>query len=150
MIIIGQFKYSFVLKSIIVMKNKNLKTNRTKVKRVPKRGLYDAESIYKILDAASVCNLAFNYEGQVFCIPIIYGRAENYLYLHGATSSRMLTTVLKETSCLTVTLIDGLVLARSAFHHSMNYRSVVLLGQAEKVEDEEEKIYGLKVISEHF
>ncbi|MCP4441586.1 MAG: pyridoxamine 5'-phosphate oxidase family protein [Aureispira sp.] len=131
------------------MENNPLKTERTKVKRVPKRGLYDAQSIFDILDSASICHLAFNYQGQAYAMPILYGRDKNFLYLHGATTSRMLTTIVNNSACLTVTLIDGLVLARSAFHHSMNYRSVVLLGCPQLVESEEEKLLGLKAISEH-
>lgn len=131
------------------MQKNTLKTNRTTVKRVPKRGLYDSETIFKILDSASICHLGFNYQDQTYVIPTLYGRDDNYLYLHGATTSRMLTTIVENSVCITVTLLDGLVLARSAFHHSMNYRSVALLGKPELVETDEEKMQGLKIISEH-
>lgn len=131
------------------MQKNTLKTNRTTVKRVPKRGLYDTETVFKILDSASICHVAFNYQDQAYVIPTLYGRDADSLYLHGATTSRMLMAIADSSICVTVTLLDGLVLARSAFHHSMNYRSVVLLGRAELITIDEEKMHGLKVISEH-
>jgi len=131
------------------MKENSLQSARTKVKRVPKRGLYDKESIYKILDAAYLANIGFNYEEHPFVIPTLYGRLDEYLYIHGAASSRMLKAIVEHPICLSVSIVDGLVLARSAFHHSMNYRSVTLLGQPTLVDNPAEKELGLKVISEH-
>lgn len=124
------------------------KTNRNQVKRIPKRGHYDRPTIYGILDNACVGHVGFSLEGQPFVIPTIYGRDGETLYLHGATTSRMLVALQQGLPvCITVTHIDGLVLARSAFHHSMNYRSAVIFGKARLVEGEE-KIKALEVISE--
>ncbi len=131
------------------MKKKSLQSPRTKIKRVPKRGLYDPTSIYNVLDAAYLANIGFNYQEQPFVIPTLYGRLGEYLYIHGAASSRMLKSIVSQTICLSVSLVDGLVLARSAFHHSMNYRSVNLLGKPIVVDSPEEKELGLKIISEH-
>src|SRR5208337_3229539 len=110
-------------------------TERTQVKRLPKRGTYDRETVYGILDAGFVCHVGFNAEGQPYVIPTNYGRAGDTLYLHGSAASRMLRTLSGGVPvCVTVTHVDGLVLARSAFHHSVNYRSVVILGTARLVE----------------
>lgn len=133
----------------MIMKSSSLKTPATTVKRVPKRGHYDPATIHQILDKAYLAHIGFVAEGQPYVIPTLYGRKGVTLYLHGATTSRLLKNIVNQKICLTVSLIDGLVLARSAFHHSMNYRSVVLLGQPELVEDLEEKELGLKVISDH-
>ncbi|HET8636473.1 MAG TPA: pyridoxamine 5'-phosphate oxidase family protein [Acidobacteriaceae bacterium] len=124
-------------------------TPRTRVNRLPKRGDYSRETIYSILDAAFLCHVGFVVEGQPYVIPTGYGRAGDTLYLHGSAASRMLRTLASGLDvCVTVTLLDGIVLARSAFHHSMNYRSVVMLGRATPVEDEAEKTEALRVISE--
>ena len=124
-------------------------SSKNKVKRVPKRGHYDHKTIYKILDAGFLCHLGFVVDGQPFVIPTSYGRDGDKIYLHGASTSRMLVNLEKGIPvCLTVTHLDGLVLARSAFHHSMNYRSVVLFGTAKLVEEEVEKDRALFVISE--
>ena len=124
-------------------------TPRTRVNRLPKRGDYSRETIYGILDAAFLCHVGFVVEGQPYVIPTGYGRAGDTLYLHGSAASRMLRTLASGLDvCVTVTLLDGIVLARSAFHHSMNYRSVVMLGRATPVEDEAEKTEALRVISE--
>lgn len=131
------------------MDKNNLQSARTKVKRVPKRGLYDKVSVYEVLDAAYLANIGFNHHDQPFVIPTLYGRLDNELYIHGAASSRMLKEIVQQSICLSVSIVDGLVLARSAFHHSMNYRSVTLLGKPTLVEDLEEKELGLKIISEH-
>ena len=125
------------------------KTDRTKVKRVPSRGVYDRETINSILDSTFHCNVAFDYEGKPMLIPTLFGRDGDVVYFHGAMSSRMM----KELNtgipiAFSVTLIDGLVLARSAFHHSMNYRSVVAFGKATIVEDHD-KLHALKCVSEH-
>ena len=125
-------------------------TERTQVKRLPKRGHYDRETVYGILDAGFVCHVGFNADGQPYVIPTNYGRAGDTLYLHGSAASRMLRTLSGGVPvCVTVTHVDGLVLARSAFHHSVNYRSVVVLGTARLVEDPVEKMEALRVFTEH-
>jgi nitroimidazol reductase NimA-like FMN-containing flavoprotein (pyridoxamine 5'-phosphate oxidase superfamily) len=125
-------------------------TSRTTLKRLPKRGSYEREAVYAILDEGFICHVGFVQDGHPFVIPTAYGRDGDTLYLHGAKASRMLN-LLKAGArvCVTVTLLDGLVLARSAFHHSMNYRSVVLLGAASAVEDPAEKYEALRCFSEH-
>lgn len=124
-------------------------TSRTRINRLPKRGDYSQETIYGILDAAFLCHVGFVVGGQPYVIPTGYGRARDVLYLHGSAASRMLLTLAGSVDvCVTVTLLDGIVLARSAFHHSMNYRSVVILGKASPIEDEAEKREALHVISE--
>lgn len=124
------------------------KTSRNQVKRIPKRGHYDRATIYAILDDACVGHVGFAMDGQPFVIPTIYGRDGDTIYLHGATTSRMLVALEQGVPvCVTVTHIDGLVLARSAFHHSMNYRSAVLFGTARLVAGDE-KLKALEVISE--
>lgn len=125
-------------------------TERTQVKRLPKRGNYDRETIYSILDTAFVCHVGFSVDGQPFVIPTNYGRSGDTLYLHGSAASRMLKTLSGGVPvCVTVTHVDGLVLARSAFHHSVNYRSVVILGKAQLVEDLAEKMEALRIFTEH-
>lgn len=124
-------------------------SNRNKIKRIPKRGQYDKTTIYEILDQDFVCHLGFVVDGQPFVIPTAYGRDGDTIYLHGATTSRMLVALQEGIPvCMTVTLVDGIVLARSAFHHSMNYRSVVAFGTAKLVEDEKEKDKALFIVSE--
>jgi nitroimidazol reductase NimA-like FMN-containing flavoprotein (pyridoxamine 5'-phosphate oxidase superfamily) len=125
-------------------------TERTKLRRLPARGSHELETIHQILDAAFLAHIGFSVNGQPFVIPTNFGRDGETLYVHGSAASRML----KELStgvpaCATVTHVDGLVLARSAFHHSMNYRSVVAFGTARKIEDPEKKMHALKVISDH-
>src|SRR3954471_3136605 len=125
-------------------------TERTQLRRLPNRGSHDMETIHRILDAAFLAHVGFNVNGQPFVIPTLFGRHGDKLYLHGSAASRMLREL--ETgvpACVTVTLVDGLVLARSAFHHSMNYRSVVAFGTARKIENDERKMHALKVISDH-
>lgn len=125
-------------------------TERTQVKRLPKRGMYDSETVYKILDEAFVCHVGFAVDGQPYVIPTNFGRVGDALYLHGSAASRMLRTLSEGIPvCVTVTLVDGLVLARSAFHHSVNYRSVVILGTAKLVEDPTEKMEALRLFTEH-
>jgi nitroimidazol reductase NimA-like FMN-containing flavoprotein (pyridoxamine 5'-phosphate oxidase superfamily) len=126
------------------------KTDRTKVRRLPKRGVYDRETINAILDEAFICHVGFAIDGQPYVIPTGFARIENDLYIHGSSASRMLRSLAGGVDvCVTVTLIDGLVLARSAFHHSMNYRSVVILGKAGLVEDNDEKMKALEAFTEH-
>ena len=125
-------------------------TERTQVKRLPKRGKYDRETVYAILDAGFVCHVGFSVDGQPYVIPTNYGRVGDTLYLHGSAASRMLRTLSGGVPVsVTVTLVDGLVLARSAFHHSVNYRSVVILGTARLVEDPAEKMEALRIFTEH-
>ena len=124
-------------------------TERTKLKRLPKRGHFDRETVYGILDEGFICHVGFAPQGQPFVIPTGYARAHDTLYIHGSQASRMLRTLADGVeACVTVTIIDGLVLARSAFHHSMNYRSVVIFGRATLVEDREEKNAALLALSE--
>jgi len=124
-------------------------TERSKVKRAPKRGHYDKETIYSILDAGQICHVGFIHHNRPVVIPIIYGRSKDKLYIHGATVSRLIVELEKGIDIsLSVAHVDGLVLARSAFHHSMNYRSVVVFGKAKLVADHE-KNEALKVISDH-
>ena len=126
------------------------KTARTTLKRLPQRGAFDRESINQILDEGFICHVGFAVDGQQFVIPTGYARAGDRLFIHGSQASRMLRTLGQGIEvCLTVTLIDGLVLARSAFHHSMNYRSVVVFGRAVLVDEREEKLAALLSLSEH-
>jgi nitroimidazol reductase NimA-like FMN-containing flavoprotein (pyridoxamine 5'-phosphate oxidase superfamily) len=123
---------------------------RAQLRRLPDRGSYDRETIDRILDAGFLAQVGFSVEGQPFVIPTLYGRLGDKLYLHGSAASRMLRKL--ETgvpACASVTLIDGIVLARSAFHHSMNYRSVVAFGTARKIQDSSRKVEALRAISEH-
>ena len=125
-------------------------TPRSKLRRLPKRGSHDSQLIHAILDAGFLAHVGFQIDGQPFVIPTLYGREGDKLYLHGSAASRMLAELEKSIpACITVTLVDGLVLARSAFHHSMNYRSVVVFGTAQKVKDGERKLRALRTISEH-
>jgi nitroimidazol reductase NimA-like FMN-containing flavoprotein (pyridoxamine 5'-phosphate oxidase superfamily) len=125
-------------------------TERTQLRRLPKRGSHDPATVHGILDAGFLAHVGFNVDGQPFVIPTLYGRQGDKLYMHGSAASRMLRQLEGGISaCVTVTLVDGLVLARSAFHHSMNYRSVVAFGTAKKIDDPEHKQEALRVISEH-
>jgi uncharacterized protein len=126
------------------------KTSRTTLHRLPKRASYDRETINSILDEALICHVGFVTDGQPYVIPTGFARVGDDLYIHGSSASRMLRTLAGGIDVsVAVTLIDGLVLARSAFHHSMNYRSVVILGKAELVSDREEKLTALEVFTEH-
>ena len=126
-------------------------TARTRVVREPDRAVYDREAVYRILDEGFLCHVGFVVDGQPFVIPTSYGRHDATLYIHGSAASRMLRQVTKDgvPVCITVTLLDGLVLARSVFNHSMNYRSVVILGNATLVDDPQEKLAALRTLSEH-
>ena len=125
-------------------------TDRTTLKRLPKRGSFDRDVVYAILDEAFVCHVGFAVKGHPVVIPTSFGRVDDVVYIHGSAASRMLKTLAQGIDvCMTVTLVDGLVLARSAFHHSVNYRSVVIFGRANKVEDPGEKIAALRAITEH-
>jgi nitroimidazol reductase NimA-like FMN-containing flavoprotein (pyridoxamine 5'-phosphate oxidase superfamily) len=124
-------------------------TERTTLKRLPKRGNYERETVNKILDEGFVCHVGFVIEGRPVVIPTGYGRSGDKLYIHGSAASRMLRALREGIDvCVTVTLLDGLVLARSAFHHSLNYRSVVVFGRAQVVEDEAEKMRALQVFTD--
>jgi nitroimidazol reductase NimA-like FMN-containing flavoprotein (pyridoxamine 5'-phosphate oxidase superfamily) len=125
-------------------------TPRTRVVREADRAVYDREAAYRILDDGFLCHVGFVADGQPFVIPTSYGRKEDFLYIHGSAASRMLRCLKDDVPvCITVTLLDGLVLARSVFNHSMNYRSVVILGKATLVDDPKEKIQALHALSEH-
>lgn len=125
-------------------------TKRTELRRLPKRGSHETQAIHAILDAGFLAHVGFQVDGQPFVIPTLYGRKENKLYLHGSAASRMLREVAEGVAaCVNVTLVDGLVLARSAFHHSMNYRSVVAFGTASRIDDPEQKRTALRIISDH-
>jgi uncharacterized protein len=123
---------------------------RTRVVREPHRGVYDRATAYQILDEGFICHVGFVIDGQPFVIPTGYGRSGDDLYIHGSAASRMLRNLEQGISvCVTVTLLDGLVLARSIFNHSMNYRSVVVLGTAMIVDEPEKKLAALRAVSEH-
>ena len=125
-------------------------TARTQVKRLAKRGVYDKPQVHAILDEGFLCHVGFAVDGQPYVIPTGYARIGENIYIHGSAASRMLRTLDGGVDvCLTVTLVDGFVLARSAFHHSMNYRSVVVLGKARLVEDREEKLLALSSFTNH-
>jgi uncharacterized protein len=125
-------------------------TEKTRVRRLPKRGHYDPETVSAILDEAFICHVGFVVDGQPYVIPTGFARVDGHIYIHGSSASRMLRSIAEGVDvCLTVTLVDGLVLARSAFHHSINYRSVVILGKAELVEDVDEKNKALEAFTEH-
>lgn len=133
------------------MSENQLPTARTRVVREADRAVYDRETVYRILDEGFLCHAGFVVDGQPFVIPTSYGRNDSTLYIHGSAASRMLRQMQKEGAavCITVTLLDGLVLARSVFNHSMNYRSVVVLGKATVVDDPAEKLTALRILSEH-
>jgi len=125
-------------------------TKRTTLKRLPKRGVYDRELINAILDEGFICHVGFVVESQPFVIPTGYARVDEQLLIHGSQASRMLRSLAQGIDvCVTVTLLDALVLARSAFHHSINYRSVVIFGQATVVTEREAKLAALRALSEH-
>ncbi|HEU5064466.1 MAG TPA: pyridoxamine 5'-phosphate oxidase family protein [Gaiellaceae bacterium] len=123
---------------------------RTEVARHPERGVYDREAIYRILDEALICHVGFVHEGHPFVIPTIHARSGDTLYVHGSPASRMLKELGAGVDvCVTVTLLDGLVLARSVYNHSMNYRSVLVLGRARLLSDPAEKAAALEAVVEH-
>lgn len=125
-------------------------TERTQVRRLAKRGRYDRETVYSILDAGWICHVGFTVDGRPVVIPTAYGRDGGRLIIHGSAASRMLRTMAGGIEvCVTVTHVDGLVLARSAFHHSINYRSVMLFGRARLIEESEAKNDALRLFTEH-
>lgn len=123
-------------------------SSRTRVRRKPERADYDTEAIKAIVDAAVICSIAFQIDGMVHAIPTIHWRDGDYLYIHGAKASRMLRALTEGEACLTIALADGLVLARSAMHHSMNFRSVVVYGQFQLVTEPAEKERSLRALIE--
>jgi len=126
------------------------KTERNRVKRLPQRGYYDTETIYKILDEALICHVGLVDNKEPYVIPINFARMDDTIVLHGSKSSRLLKHVeAGKPVCIETTILDGLVLARSVFHHSVNFRSVVLFGTGRTIEDEQEKLAALKAITEH-
>jgi nitroimidazol reductase NimA-like FMN-containing flavoprotein (pyridoxamine 5'-phosphate oxidase superfamily) len=132
------------------MSETQMPSARTRVVREAFRGVYDREAVYQILDEGFLCHVGFAVDGQPFVIPTSYGRKDASLYIHGSAASRMLKQMKEGVNvCITVTLLDGLVLARSIFNHSMNYRSVVILGKAMLVDDAQEKLEALRLLSEH-
>ncbi len=125
-------------------------TKRTKINRQPKRASFNPDTIYKILDETFICHIGFSIDNQVYIIPTLFGRKDDMIFIHGSINSRMLKSFEKgEDICVSVTLVDGIVLARSAFHHSINYRSVIIFGKPEPVTSEQSKIEALKTIMEH-
>jgi len=132
------------------MSQPNAPSPRTRLVREPDRAVYDRAAAYKIMDEGFICHVGFVVDGQPFVIPTGYGRVGDSLYMHGSAGSRMLRRVDEGIAvCVTITLLDGLVLARSIFNHSMNYRSVVILGTAVAVTDAKEKLEALRLLSEH-
>jgi len=132
------------------MSNNIEPTENTLLKRLPKRGNFDRDVINAILDEAFICHVGFVANGKPYVIPTAYGRVGDEMYIHGSSASRMMKSLADGIDlCVTVTLIDGLVLARSAFNHSINYRSIVIMGNAEMVEGDEEKIKALEAFTEH-
>jgi nitroimidazol reductase NimA-like FMN-containing flavoprotein (pyridoxamine 5'-phosphate oxidase superfamily) len=126
------------------------KTGKNRIQRLPKRGHYDRETIYRILDEALICHVGFAVQGQPYVIPINFARVDDTILLHGAKASRLLKHIADGYPvCVEATIVDGLVLARSVFHHSVNYRSVVLFGAGRLITDEREKLMALQAITEH-
>ena len=123
-------------------------TKRTKVKRLPKRGHYDRPTIDAILDEAILCHIGFEVDGQPYVIPSLHARVGDVLYLHGSAASRMMRRLAEGVQCcVTITLVDGVVLARAVFDQSINYRSVVVLGQARLVDEPTEKLVALEALT---
>jgi len=126
-----------------------MKSKRSALNRIPSRGHYNTETIHTILDNNFMCHVAFVIEGKPYCIPTAYGRDGEDIYLHGSAKSQMLKVLANgEEACITIMQVDAIVLARSLFHSSMNYHSVVLFGNGEEITDPEEKMHGLRIVSE--
>ena len=138
-----------VSSTVSIMPDSFASTERTQILREPQRAVYDRDAIYKILDEGFVCHVGFSVDSQTYVIPTMYARIGDFIYFHGSAASRMLRNVSNGLPvCITVTLTDGLVLARSVFNHSMNYRSVVALGTATLVDDSAEKLNALHAFTE--
>jgi nitroimidazol reductase NimA-like FMN-containing flavoprotein (pyridoxamine 5'-phosphate oxidase superfamily) len=134
----------------VLEQTNSLQSSRTTVKRLAKRGDYDRGTIIAIIDEALICHVGFVVDGAPVVIPTIHTRVGDTLYFHGSAASRMLRSLRDGVdACVTVTILDGLVMARSAFHHSMNYRSVVVLGKGREVVDRDEKLRVLDALVEH-
>jgi len=132
------------------MKNKNSAGRKSKVNRKPERGYYDVETINKIIDEALYCHVSFIQDDQPFIIPTIHARIDDQLILHGAKASRLLKKISTGNEiAIAVTILDGLVLARSVFHHSMNYRSVIIFGKGVEITDDKQKMKALKAVTDH-
>ena len=126
------------------------KTTLNRVRRMPERGHYDADTIYPIIDAALICHLGFVEDGRPFVIPTMHARMGDALVLHGAKASRLLKHAAAGNDlCVTITILDGLVMARSVFHHAMNYRSAVLFGKGELIDDPADRMHAFEVLTEH-
>ena len=126
------------------------RTGRNRIKRLPTRGHYDRETVYRILDEALICHVGFVERKQPYVIPINFARVDDRIVLHGAKASRLLKHIeAGHPVCVEVTIVDGLVLARSVFHHSLNYRSVVVFGVGRLIEGEQEKLAALQAVTEH-
>ena len=124
-------------------------SDRTTVRRLAARGRYDEETIHRILDEAMVCHVAFSTDEGPVVIPTIHARVGATLYLHGSPASRMLRSTVGAEVCVAATIVDGIVAARSLFHHSLNYRSVVVFGTPREVEDPDERMSAFRAITEH-
>jgi len=130
--------------------NSFVPTERTTLRRLPKRGVFERTEVYQILDEGFICHVGFIAAGKPVVIPTSYWRVDDELYIHGSAASRMLTSLEEGLDvCVTVTIVDGLVLARSAFHHSINYRSVVVFGRAQIVADADEKLRLVERFTNH-
>jgi nitroimidazol reductase NimA-like FMN-containing flavoprotein (pyridoxamine 5'-phosphate oxidase superfamily) len=126
------------------------RTERNRIKRLPQRGQYDRETIYQILDEALICHVGFVDKRQPYVIPINFARVEDSIVIHGAKASRLLKHIQAgHPICVEATIVDGLVLARSVFHHSVNYRSVAVFGKGRLIEEEQEKLAALRAVTEH-
>jgi hypothetical protein len=122
---------------------------RATVKRLPERGRYDEATVHEVLDEAMICHVSFIVDGAPVVIPTIHARVGGILYLHGSPASRMMRSIVGEPVCVGATIVDGIVAARSLFHHSLNYRSVVVFGTARAVDDPEERMAAFRAITEH-
>jgi nitroimidazol reductase NimA-like FMN-containing flavoprotein (pyridoxamine 5'-phosphate oxidase superfamily) len=126
------------------------RTHRNRIRRLPKRGQYDRETLYRILDEALICHVGFVANRQPYVIPINFARVDDRIILHGAKASRLLKhSAGGHPVCVEATLVDGLVLARSVFHHSVNYRSAIVFGKGQLIQDEQEKLAALQAVTEH-
>jgi nitroimidazol reductase NimA-like FMN-containing flavoprotein (pyridoxamine 5'-phosphate oxidase superfamily) len=138
------------MSDIVLEQQTSLQSARTTVKRLAKRAGYDRDTINAIIDEALICHVGFVVDGAPVVIPTIHTRVGETLYFHGSAASRMLRSLRDGIdACVTITILDGLVMARSAFHHSMNYRSVVVMGKGREVVDREEKLQVLDALVEH-
>ena len=124
-------------------------TDRSRVRRLPERGRYDTETIHQVLDEAMICHLSFITDDGPVVIPTIHARLGDTLYLHGSHASRMMRTIVDADVCVAATIVDGIVAARALFHHSLNYRSVVVFGTTRLVDDADERAAAFKAITEH-